>query len=143
MTSRRDRDFLAGFRDVDATGDSARLADYLDAVTAMLREHKLALLEALQLGEGDSAIDVGCGVGDDVLLLAERVGSGGHAVGVDLSANLLARRGPGRLGLPARRSSGSTHMPFPSGMTVSMARVSSGRCSTWPTPRGLSVKSSG
>ena len=67
MTSRRDRDFLAGFRDVDATGDSARFADYLDAVTAMLREHKLALLEALQLGEGDSAIDVGCGVGDDVL----------------------------------------------------------------------------
>ncbi len=91
MTSRRDRDFLAGFRDVDATGDSARFADYLDAVTAMLRVHKLALLEALQLGEGDSAIDVGCGVGDDIVLLAERVGSGGHAVGVDLSANLLAK----------------------------------------------------
>jgi ubiquinone/menaquinone biosynthesis C-methylase UbiE len=91
MTSRRDRDFLAGFRDVDATGDSARFADYLDAVTAMLRVHKLALLEALQLGEGDSAIDVGCGVGGDVVLLAERVGRGGHAVGVDLSASLLAR----------------------------------------------------
>jgi SAM-dependent methyltransferase len=90
MTSRMDRDFPAGWRDIDAAGDSARFADYLDAATAMLRERKLALLEALQLGAGDSAIDVGCGVGDDVVLLADRAGRGGHAVGVDLSANLLA-----------------------------------------------------
>jgi SAM-dependent methyltransferase len=90
MTSRRDRDVQVGFRDVDATGDTARFVEYLDAATAMLRERKLALVEALQLGEGDSAIDVGCGVGDDVVLLAERVGSGGHAVGIDWSANLLA-----------------------------------------------------
>jgi SAM-dependent methyltransferase len=90
MTSRMDRDFQAGWRDIDAAGDSARFAAYLDAATAMLRGRKRALLEALQLGEGDSAIDVGCGVGDDVVLLAERVGTRGHAVGVDLSANLLA-----------------------------------------------------
>jgi ubiquinone/menaquinone biosynthesis C-methylase UbiE len=90
MTGRGDGDLQVGFRDVDATGDSARFVEYLDAVTAMLREHKLALVEALQLSEGDSAIDVGCGVGDDVVLLAERVGSGGHAIGVDSSANLLA-----------------------------------------------------
>jgi SAM-dependent methyltransferase len=90
MTSRGDRNLQVGFRDIDATGDSAPFVEYLDAATAVLRERKLALLEALQLGEGDSAIDVGCGVGDDVLLLAERVGSGGHVIGVDLSANLLA-----------------------------------------------------
>lgn len=90
MTSRKGRDFNVGFRDVDAAGDSTRFAAYLDAATAMLRERKLALLEALQLGEGNAAIDVGCGVGDDVVLLAERVGTAGHAVGVDLSANLLA-----------------------------------------------------
>src|ERR1700691_881329 len=90
MTSRMDRDFPAGWRDIDAAGDSARFADYLDAATAMLRERKRALLEALQLGAGDSAIDAGCGVGDDVVLLADRVGSGGHAGGVDLSASLLA-----------------------------------------------------
>jgi SAM-dependent methyltransferase len=91
MTSRGDRNLQVGFRDVDATADSARFVEYLDAVTAILRERKLALLEALQLGEGDSAIDVGCGVGDDVVLLAERVGMGGHAIGVDSSANLLAK----------------------------------------------------
>jgi len=90
MTSRADRGLQVGFRDVDAAGDSARFVEYLDAVTAILRERKLALVEALELGAGDSAIDVGCGVGDDVVLLAERVGSGGHAVGVDSSASLLA-----------------------------------------------------
>ena len=90
MTSFGNHDLQVGFRDIDATGDSARFVDYLDAVTAMLRERKLALLDTLQLGEGNSAIDVGCGVGDDVALLAERVGDGGHAIGVDLSANLLA-----------------------------------------------------
>lgn len=91
VTSRNDHHFQAGWRDVDATGDSARFADYLDVVAAVLRERKLALREALQLGEGDWAIDVGCGLGDDVVLLAERAGRGGHAVGVDVSASLLAQ----------------------------------------------------
>jgi SAM-dependent methyltransferase len=90
MTSPGDGDLQVGFRDVDAAGDSARFVEYLDAATAILRERKLALLEALQLSDGDSAIDVGCGVGDDLVLLAERVGSGGHAIGIDSSANLLA-----------------------------------------------------
>jgi len=49
MTSRMDGDFPADWRDIDATGASARFADCLDAATAMLRKRKLALLEALQL----------------------------------------------------------------------------------------------
>lgn len=91
VTSGMDRDLQAGWRDIDASGDSARFADYLDAVTALLRERKLALAGALRLGEGDWAVDVGCGLGHDVALLAERTGRGGHAVGVDFSASLLAR----------------------------------------------------
>ena len=38
----------------------------------------------------DAALDVGCGTGDEVRLLAERVGRSGRSVGVDLSEKPLA-----------------------------------------------------
>lgn len=79
-----------GFEDVDATGASARFASYLDGVSTILRARKLATIEALELRPGDRAVDVGCGLGDEVRLLADVVGPVGSVTGVDLSGQLLA-----------------------------------------------------
>jgi SAM-dependent methyltransferase len=79
-----------GFGDVDGTGASGRFASYLDAVSSILRARKLVSIEALELRPGDRVIDVGCGLGDEVRLLADAVGPNGSAIGVDLSRQLLA-----------------------------------------------------
>jgi ubiquinone/menaquinone biosynthesis C-methylase UbiE len=78
------------FSDPDASGRSQALAAYLDTVGGMLAEHKRASIEAMGLRPGDAGLDVGCGTGDEVRLIAERVGASGRAVGVDVSGDLLA-----------------------------------------------------
>lgn len=44
-----------------------------------------------RVATGDRVLDVGCGCGDTLLQLGERVGRGGAVLGVDLSAVMLAR----------------------------------------------------
>ncbi len=44
----------------------------------------------LQIREGESGVDVGCGVGHLTCELAEDVGPGGHMTGVDASVDMLA-----------------------------------------------------
>jgi SAM-dependent methyltransferase len=58
-----------------------------DAVT-------VALMAKADAKPGEHVLDIGCGSGTTTLLLAERVGAGGRALGVDLSAPMLevARR---------------------------------------------------
>ena len=50
---------------------------------------------------GASVLDMGCGAGTDVLLAARRVGPGGRAMGVDMTAAMLAvaARGAASCGL--------------------------------------------
>ena len=48
-------------------------------------------LEVLRIAPGERALDVGCGCGDSTLEIARVVGPGGSAIGVDLSAPMLAR----------------------------------------------------
>jgi SAM-dependent methyltransferase len=48
----------------------------------------------LGLGElhpGSTVLDIGCGAGTDLLLAAQRVGPTGRAIGVDMTADMLAR----------------------------------------------------
>jgi ubiquinone/menaquinone biosynthesis C-methylase UbiE len=78
-----------GFRHVDAHDDAARFASYLDAVSSLISAQKRATIELLGLQPGDAVLDVGCGTGDDVRLLAEVVAPGGRAVGLELSEALL------------------------------------------------------
>jgi ubiquinone/menaquinone biosynthesis C-methylase UbiE len=85
-----DIDIARAFTDADASGGSKALATYLDAVAGVLAEHKRISIEAMGLRRGDAGLDVGCGTGDEVRLIAERVGASGRAVGVDISSDLLA-----------------------------------------------------
>ena len=49
----------------------------------------LRAIEALGLGPGDIVVDIGCGAGQTLLQLAERVGAGGQVIGVDVAPLLL------------------------------------------------------
>jgi SAM-dependent methyltransferase len=78
------------FTDPDASGAIATLAAYLQEVGGVLAQPKRGSIDAMALRAGDAGLDVGCGTGDEVRLIAERVGPSGRAVGVDLSEELLA-----------------------------------------------------
>ncbi|HWB71654.1 MAG TPA: class I SAM-dependent methyltransferase [Egibacteraceae bacterium] len=57
---------------------------------SMAQEERLAR-ELLALGEGATVVDMACGPGNFTRLLAADVGERGVAIGVDLSATMLAR----------------------------------------------------
>jgi ubiquinone/menaquinone biosynthesis C-methylase UbiE len=85
-------DLVAGFTNVDQTADPASFVHWLDRASAMeffqaLKRRTFALLD---VQEGDTILDVGCGNGDDVRTLAQRVGNTGRVVGVDKSESLIA-----------------------------------------------------
>lgn len=65
----------------------AQNQDRWDAVNAGFNE---PLLAAAEIGERDRVLDVGCGAGCTTRLAARRA-VGGHALGLDLSAPMLAR----------------------------------------------------
>ena len=50
-----------------------------------------ATLEQAQLRQGERIVDIGCGTGASSIALAERAGSSGQVLGVDVSAPMLAR----------------------------------------------------
>lgn len=52
-----------------------------------------AALDLAAPAPGETAVDLGCGRGQDVLRAAERVGLAGLAIGVDLSEEMLAEAG--------------------------------------------------
>lgn len=61
------------------------LADFLRE--GMIRR----AIESLRLPTGSRGLDAGCGIGSHCPLLAEAVGPGGHVMGLDLSADFVAR----------------------------------------------------
>ena len=93
------------FDRVDGTTDPADFVRYLDTTraTEYFQEIKRQSLTLLDVREGERAVDVGCGTGDEVLALARLVGPRGQAVGVDASATMLteARRRAAGAGLRA------------------------------------------
>jgi ubiquinone/menaquinone biosynthesis C-methylase UbiE len=86
----------SGFPAVDAAGDAERYVEYLDAqaATPFWQAAKRATVDALALRHGTSALDVGCGTGEEVRHMAAAAGA---AVGVDASRVLVdeARRRTG------------------------------------------------
>jgi ubiquinone/menaquinone biosynthesis C-methylase UbiE len=103
----------AAWRSVD--GDAAGAARYLDRLTVEMVDIKAAVTALLRLSPGQSALEAGCGLGRDTEAMARQVAPGGHAVGLDLSRELIAqaaeRTAP--LGLPLRFEVGDvTALPF-------------------------------
>jgi len=83
----------AAFRDVDRAADAGKLVGVLDSLRdspdiQVAREHAV---NALQLGAGDSVLEIGCGAGDMIAVLHEAVGPSGRATGVDLSETMVAQ----------------------------------------------------
>lgn len=60
-----------------------------DRTDAQLGPLGLAVIELLAPRAGERVLDVGCGTGQTLLQLAERVGSGGHVVALDVSEPML------------------------------------------------------
>lgn len=59
------------------------------AMQPLRRPVLCAAIAALRLAPGTRALDAGCGIGLQTLLLAEAVGPAGHVTGLDLSHELL------------------------------------------------------
>jgi ubiquinone/menaquinone biosynthesis C-methylase UbiE len=63
--------------------------EYRQIVAEGLRDHGEAALAAKPPHEGDHVLDIGCGLGDTTVRLAELVGAGGHAHGVDVAERMI------------------------------------------------------
>jgi ubiquinone/menaquinone biosynthesis C-methylase UbiE len=82
-------DYLAtGFRDVDTSAleKISRCLDFMNALPCFI-DYKTQSLEALSLEKNSTALDVACGLGDDVVRMKEKCG---RAVGLDLSEKLIS-----------------------------------------------------
>lgn len=70
-------------------GDRIR-AELADLIDLQLSPLGLAAMDALAPSSGQSVLDVGCGAGQTLVQLAERVGPSGVVTGVDIGARCLA-----------------------------------------------------
>jgi ubiquinone/menaquinone biosynthesis C-methylase UbiE len=91
----------AGFTNVDRTSDPGSFVRHLDRMTGsdQVQASKERTFALLEIRQGASVLDVGCGVGDDVRLLGELVGPRGRVLGVDKSQTMVEeaqRRAAGR-----------------------------------------------
>ena len=69
----------------------ARWVSYLDHLEAMLVPLSQRLMGATAVRSGERVLDIGCGGGPTSAAIADQVGSGGHVLGVDISAPILER----------------------------------------------------
>jgi ubiquinone/menaquinone biosynthesis C-methylase UbiE len=83
---------------------SARWVNYQAELDRRLRPFGEPALEGARLREGARVLDVGCGCGATTLTIAEKVGTGGSVVGLDVSAPMLARA--------RERAAGQDHARF-------------------------------
>jgi ubiquinone/menaquinone biosynthesis C-methylase UbiE len=63
--------------------------EYRDLVAEGLRDHGEAALAANPPHEGDRVLDIGCGLGDTTVRLADLAGPAGHAHGVDVAERMI------------------------------------------------------
>jgi ubiquinone/menaquinone biosynthesis C-methylase UbiE len=78
-----------------------RWADRQQAQDILLAPVADILVDRARAQAGERIVDVGCGSGAISIALAQRVGAGGHVLGIDISAPMLDRaRQIARAGLP-------------------------------------------
>lgn len=64
-------------------------AEAYELIDLQLSPLGLRAMEALGLGSGDIVLDIGCGAGQTLLQLAERVGTEGQVIGVEVAPLLV------------------------------------------------------
>ena len=103
----------ATWSDVDKAAQPAAFAQYLDTIRSLgaIETYKARSVELMGLAPGGSALDVGCGTGDDTRRLLARVGPEGRVLGVDFSAAMIeeCRRRWGGEGEALRFMVGDAH----------------------------------
>ncbi len=109
-----------GFRDVDRAAHPEAFVKYLDAVTGVeaAQAYKRRSYGLLHLRPGHHVLDVGCGTGDDVRAMAERVHPNGRAIGIDNSEVMIAEAKKRSSGLDLRvefRVAVASELPFEDG----------------------------
>jgi SAM-dependent methyltransferase len=112
----------SGARRADAVpsepADARAYVRYLDAVSAFAqtRGYKRRALELLEAAPGQRVLDVGCGTGDEVRVLARLVGPTGLAVGLDVLSGTAAAarlRAAAEAGRAAFVAGDAGRLPFP------------------------------
>jgi arsenite methyltransferase len=79
-------------------------ADFLRRVPEATVESFAGVANHFMLGDidaGDTVLDLGCGAGTDLLIAAQMAGSGGRAIGIDLTPSMVerARQSAAEMGL--------------------------------------------
>lgn len=94
-------------------------AEAYELIDLQLSPLGLKAIEALSLGSGDTVLDIGCGAGQTLLQLAERVGTKGQVIGVDVAPLLLeiAKRRTAPLGQVRLIQADAQSLDLPSGST--------------------------
>jgi SAM-dependent methyltransferase len=107
------------FSSIDRGAAPGEAVRYLDTISCLsqISRYKADAIARLGLIPGERVLDIGCGVGGDVINLAEIVGPAGLAVGIDASAVMIEearRRQPADR--PVRYEVGYAHaLPFDDG----------------------------
>ncbi|MBX3099348.1 MAG: methyltransferase domain-containing protein [Salinibacterium sp.] len=70
-------------------GGGARVYDALSGERLVYRRGRIAGIDLLELREGDTVLDVGCGTGLNFPMLADAVGPTGRVIGLDRSFAML------------------------------------------------------
>lgn len=103
--------------DVDAEDESEAFTEYLETVTGLeaVQAYKRRSHQLLAPKAGDRVLDAGCGTGEDVLMLAEHLGTEGEVVGVDNSQTMIETARDHAAGVPTARFSTEDvlDLPFP------------------------------
>jgi len=89
MTAPRTANDNTGFSDVDRSGRSDALVEYLRVLARAVDQAREIGYAQLCIREGSHILDVGCGAGEVCIELARRVGPRGRVVGVDVSADMI------------------------------------------------------
>src|SRR5215469_5730051 len=98
---------VSQFTAVDQAPDPAAMIEVLGRLKRLLHRPKSVLLERLSPEQAASVLDVGCGTGDDVAVMASRMPPGGEAVGVDASEAMIAEARRRHAGLGPRVTFGT------------------------------------